>query len=184
MGVCHLVLQILTLFQTKTCHFSHSFSDQASKIHTYFRPGLQEIMSSLLRLEHQMEDALKSTLKLYIALSFSVFIWNWNNKYTYIHSCSFLKIHTQFQTKMGKMYTIFRPKRPKNPSLWGSTNVQLNLSNADKEGTEHSVCIREVTMMMSFLRPHWCSLMLFIEWTMEQFELHLSVLIISCYSCI
>ena len=24
-GVCRLVLQILTLFQTKACHFSHSF---------------------------------------------------------------------------------------------------------------------------------------------------------------
>ena len=30
-GVCRPVLQILTLFQTKKCHFSHSFSDLASK---------------------------------------------------------------------------------------------------------------------------------------------------------
>ena len=28
--VCHLVLQILTLSQTKKCHFPHSFSDQTS----------------------------------------------------------------------------------------------------------------------------------------------------------
>ena len=30
-GVCRPVLQILTLFQTKKCHFSHPFSDLASK---------------------------------------------------------------------------------------------------------------------------------------------------------
>ena len=32
-----LVLQILTLFQTKTCNFPHPFSDQTSKIHTRFQ---------------------------------------------------------------------------------------------------------------------------------------------------
>ena len=30
-GVCRPVCQILTLFQTKKCHFSHPFSDLASK---------------------------------------------------------------------------------------------------------------------------------------------------------
>ena len=30
-------LQILTRFQTKKCHFPHSFSDQTSKIHTRFQ---------------------------------------------------------------------------------------------------------------------------------------------------
>ena len=34
-GVCHPVLQMLTLFRTKKCHFSHPFSDLASKIHTH-----------------------------------------------------------------------------------------------------------------------------------------------------
>ena len=29
-------LQILTLFQTKTCHFLHPCSDLASKTHTHF----------------------------------------------------------------------------------------------------------------------------------------------------
>ena len=29
--------QILTLFQTKQCHFPHLFSDQTSKIHTPFQ---------------------------------------------------------------------------------------------------------------------------------------------------
>ena len=35
-GVCRPVLQILTQFQTKMCHFPHPFSDLASKIHTRF----------------------------------------------------------------------------------------------------------------------------------------------------
>ena len=39
-GVCRPVLQILTLFQTKKCHFPHPFSDQTSKLHNVFRPGL------------------------------------------------------------------------------------------------------------------------------------------------
>ena len=30
-GVCHTVLQIVTLFETKTFHFSHPFSDLAFK---------------------------------------------------------------------------------------------------------------------------------------------------------
>ena len=35
--VCRPVLQILTLCQTKKCHFPHPFSDLASKIHTRFQ---------------------------------------------------------------------------------------------------------------------------------------------------
>ena len=37
MGVCHLVLQILILFQTKKWHFPQPFSDQISRIHTHFQ---------------------------------------------------------------------------------------------------------------------------------------------------
>ena len=36
-GVCRPVLQILTLFQTKKCHFSQPFLDLASRIHTRFQ---------------------------------------------------------------------------------------------------------------------------------------------------
>ena len=36
-GVCRAVPQMLTLFQTKNCHFSHPFSDQTSKIQTRFQ---------------------------------------------------------------------------------------------------------------------------------------------------
>ena len=44
-GVCRAVLQILTLFQTKTM----------SCFTPVFRPGLYEIMSSSLRLEQQQK---------------------------------------------------------------------------------------------------------------------------------
>ena len=35
--VCRPVLQILTLFQIKKCHFSQPFLDLASRIHTRFQ---------------------------------------------------------------------------------------------------------------------------------------------------
>ena len=38
-GVCRPVLQSLTLFQTKKCHFSQPFLDLASRIHTHFQTG-------------------------------------------------------------------------------------------------------------------------------------------------
>ena len=58
-GVCRPVLQILTLFQTKKRHFPHQVLDLASEIHSRFRPGLQEIMSSLLSLERKQNDFLR-----------------------------------------------------------------------------------------------------------------------------
>ena len=36
-GLCRPVLQILTLFQTRKCHFPHPLSDQTNKIHTRFQ---------------------------------------------------------------------------------------------------------------------------------------------------
>ena len=60
-GMCRPVLQILTLFQTKKCHFPHPFSDlemvtkrNITCLHK------TEIMSSLLRLKPQQKDFLKS----------------------------------------------------------------------------------------------------------------------------
>ena len=39
-GVCHPVLQILTLFQTKNCHFHTCFQTRPLKSIPVFRPGL------------------------------------------------------------------------------------------------------------------------------------------------
>ena len=36
-GLCRSLLQILTLFQTRKCHFPHPLSDQTHKIHTRFQ---------------------------------------------------------------------------------------------------------------------------------------------------
>ena len=45
------VLQILTRFQTKKCHFPHPFSDLASKIHTCFQTGRWSQNSTLQKNE-------------------------------------------------------------------------------------------------------------------------------------
>ena len=60
-GVCHPVPQILTQFQTKTCHFPHPFSDLASKMHTRFQTFVVQslfiaifaIMNSMNGLKHE-----------------------------------------------------------------------------------------------------------------------------------
>ena len=54
-------------------------SDQKMSFFTpVFRPGLQEVMSSLLRLEHQQ----KKFLNLHVSLSF-LLIWNRKDKYVH-----------------------------------------------------------------------------------------------------
>ena len=53
-GMCHPVLQILTLFQTKKCYFPHPFSDlEMVTKHNITCLHKTEIMSSLLRLKLQ-----------------------------------------------------------------------------------------------------------------------------------
>ena len=42
---------------------------------------------------------------------------------TFIRSCSSLENHTRFQTKWAKCIPVFRPKRRKNPILWGRTHL-------------------------------------------------------------
>ena len=75
-GGCRRVLHILTLFQTKTCHFPHPFYDVTSKIHTSFQTWRQsqnatymitktEIRSSLLRWERQQKN-IYIFLKIYL----------------------------------------------------------------------------------------------------------------------
>ena len=54
-------------------------------------------------------------------------IWNWKDKSTSSRSFAPIvpsKTFTRFQTKMGKVYTRFRPKNSaKNPTLWGGTHL-------------------------------------------------------------
>ena len=109
MGVCRPILQILTLFQTKKCHFSHPFSDLVSKTHTHSQTWPSRIVSSLLRLEQQQN------WNSHISLSF--FSFEIETKNTVVHSrSSFETIHvpdSRFQ--MRKFYTrLFGPKRRKS----------------------------------------------------------------------
>ena len=56
------------------------------------------------------------TVFLFRSYSFGIEMIN-----TCIRSRSSLENLTRFQTKMGKVYNRFQTKRPKNPTLWGST---------------------------------------------------------------
>ena len=76
-------------------------------------------MLSLLRLERKQNNSSNPFLiRIFFFLSHSFGIQTIK---TFVHSCSSLKNHTRFQTKMGKMYTRFQNKRRKNPTLSGGT---------------------------------------------------------------
>ena len=61
LGVCHPVLQILTLFRTKECHFPHPFSDLASKIHTHFQTWLLgNYFTIITSAEREVKDSRRS----------------------------------------------------------------------------------------------------------------------------
>ena len=49
---------------------------------------------------------------------FVLLILNWNDKYVHTLRSS-LENHIRFKTKIGEVYTGFRPKRRKNPTQWG-----------------------------------------------------------------
>ena len=100
-GVCRPVLQILTLFQTKKCNFPHPFLDQTSKIHTRFQtcPLGRNYVIITYRLERKQKNASNS-----FRIRRFLFLFGIETINTFIHSCSSLKNHTWFQTKMGKVY--------------------------------------------------------------------------------
>ena len=99
-------------FQTKKCHFST----------LVFRPSHLELMSSLVRLEHQQKDFLKSILNLHhLVLLFLSYSFGGQMTNTFIHSLSFLVNHTRFQTKRAKFIPVFRPNQCKNDILRGGT---------------------------------------------------------------
>ena len=75
-----------------------------------FRPGLKaEIMSPLLRLEGKQKNSSKVfRIRIFLCLSYSFGTEMIN--YMFIHSHRSLESHTQFQIKMGKVYTRFQTK--------------------------------------------------------------------------
>ena len=117
--VCCPIIHILTLFQTKKCHFSHPF----------LRPGLLEIMSSLFRLElnSNKKHFLKSISTFHRSLLF-LLIWNWDNKFAHtLQSHSSLENLTWLQTKLSKGYSnlFLDQKSAKTLPLWGGGGTYL-----------------------------------------------------------
>ena len=104
-GVCRLVLQILTRFQTKKCNFPHPFSDQTSKIHICFQTwplGRNYVIITQIRAQ---------TNKLIKSIS---------NSHISRFSYSFgIETITLFQTRMGKVYTRFQTKTAHKPYPMG-----------------------------------------------------------------
>ena len=91
--------QILTLFQTKKRHFSHPFSDLASRklCHHYLDWNTNE------------NDLL---IRTFLFLSYPFGIKRIN---TFILSRSSLENHIRFHTKMGKVSTHFQTKTAQKP---------------------------------------------------------------------
>ena len=104
-GVYRPVLQILTLFQTKKCHFLHPF------LHLAFR----EKLCSLLELEHK-QNIFSNAFRIFLFPSYSFGIETIN---TFIRFRSSLENHARFQNKIGKVYTRFQTKTAQKPHPWG-----------------------------------------------------------------
>ena len=80
-----------------------------------FRPGLEEIMSSLLR---------TATIKIFLKIHFDFVCFSFFLTHMeFLHSRRSLENHTRFQTKTDKLYTRFQTKTKKNPTPWGGTHL-------------------------------------------------------------
>ena len=99
-GVCHPVLQILTPFQTKQCHFPHRFQ-------TWPLGRNYVIVAYIIAQRTNFFKCISN---------FGI-----ETKNTFIHSCtcSSPENHTRFQTKMGKAYTHFQTKKDQKPYRLG-----------------------------------------------------------------
>jgi len=114
LGVCCLVLQILTLFQTKKCNFPYPFSDLEEVIKQH---------SCSLRSEHQHKDFLKAISNSHIMGSFLIHLEPLTDMFK--HHRSSLENYTQFQTKMGKVYTCFQTKNGTKAIPFGAAHIYM-----------------------------------------------------------
>ena len=105
-GVCRPVLQILTRFQTKKLNFPHPFSDLAFTQKLCYR--------YVERKPKHFSNAFRICTSFFLFYLFGVETIN-----TFIHSHSSIENHTRFQTKMGKVYTLFQAKTAQKPyPMW------------------------------------------------------------------
>ena len=120
-GLCHPVLLIHMLFQTKKCHFPDPFSDQTSKIHTRFQTwpfGRNYVI--IIQIRAQTKRILQTHFEF---AYFSFFLPHlklkrWIRSYTPVVPS---KTIPNFRPKGAKCIHVFRPKRHKNPTRWGGT---------------------------------------------------------------
>ena len=108
-----------TLFQTKKCHFLHPFSDLTSKIYTSFQTlssGRNYFIITQIRA--QAKNFFKCISNLHISIfSYSFGIETIN---TFIYSVvQFPRKLYPIPDQMGKVYTRFQTKRPKNHTAFG-----------------------------------------------------------------
>ena len=103
MGVCRPVLQMLTLFQTKKCYFSHLFSDLVFKKWCHHYLDYNSNKKNFLK-------PIRIGIFLFLSYSFGTETIN-----TFVHSRSSLENHTRFQTKMGKVYIRVQTKTAEKP---------------------------------------------------------------------
>ena len=113
LGGCRPVLRILTLFQTKKCHFSHPFSELVFK----------KLCHHYLGLEQQQQKRFLNWnpfgIRMFVFLSYSFGIETIN---TSIQTRRSLENHTRFQIKIEPI-PVFTPKRLQNHALWGGTYI-------------------------------------------------------------
>ena len=103
-GLCCLVIRILTLFQTKNVIFHTHFQTWRWSQNTTHVFTLTEIMSPLLNLGRQQK------MSFFLSFSFIIEITN-----TSIHYRGSFVNRTRFQTKMGKTSTLFQTKTAPKP---------------------------------------------------------------------
>ena len=118
-GVCHPVLHILTLFQTKKCHFPRPFSDQTSQIHTRFQTWpLAGNYVIITKIREQTKKFFKCISNSHSFILY-LLIWNWNGKYKYVHTQPIVPSKTipSSRPKWAKFIPAFGPKRPKNQMI-------------------------------------------------------------------
>ena len=114
-GGCCLVLQILTLFQTKKCHFPSPFSHQTSKIHTRFQTcplGRNYVIITKIRAQKRKKLVNPFRIRIFLFLAFSFGIETIN---TFIHSVVPSKTIPDSRPKRAKCMTRFQTKKAQKP---------------------------------------------------------------------
>ena len=109
-GACHTVLQILTLFQTKICHFSHPFSDLASKIHNRFQTW--PLRNYVIITQIRTPTKKISFFLIYLKLK------QWIRSYITVGSS---KPVPDSRPKWAKTIPVLRSKRRNKHTLWNGT---------------------------------------------------------------